>query len=164
MKFQKGNTLGKLGGRPKGIPFSEEHRRKLSESHKGMSTWQGRKHSEESKIKMRETKARNREPDYELKSSVNHLLRTSSEYRNWQKQVFSRDLFTCVFCKTKGGWNKELKKRIEIDADHISSWCDFPELRFDVSNGRTLCKPCHRKTDSYGRKKLRFDIDLSLCV
>lgn len=26
----------------------------------------------------------------------------------------------------------------------------FPDLRHDLSNGLTLCNPCHRKTDTYG--------------
>lgn len=29
----------------------------------------------------------------------------------------------------------------------------FPELRFELTNGRTLCKLCHMKTDTWGRHK-----------
>jgi 5-methylcytosine-specific restriction endonuclease McrA len=37
-----------------------------------------------------------------------------------------------------------------LQADHIKPFAHHPELRFDVNNGRTLCVPCHRKTDTYG--------------
>ena len=56
--------------------------------------------------------------------------------------VFRRDNFTCVLCnKSKSG---------QLEADHIKPWCDFPELRFDIDNGRTLCRDCHKTTDTYG--------------
>lgn len=34
---------------------------------------------------------------------------------------------------------------------HKLHWAHFPELRFDVSNGVTLCKPCHRFIHWAGR-------------
>jgi 5-methylcytosine-specific restriction endonuclease McrA len=33
-----------------------------------------------------------------------------------------------------------------LEADHIKPWAYFPSLRFELSNGRTLCRPCHDKT------------------
>lgn len=59
------------------------------------------------------------------------------EYKQWRLSVFQRDRFTCVFCgKSKG----------DLNADHIKPWAFFPDLRYDLSNGRTLCVPCHKTT------------------
>ena len=62
---------------------------------------------------------------------------STAAYRNWRKAVFERDDYTCQHCKTRGG---------NLEADHIKPWAYFPKLRYVVSNGRTLCLSCHRKT------------------
>ena len=67
-------------------------------------------------------------------------LRNSHEYRVWRKSVFQRDGFKCVECGSKKG---------PFNADHIKPFAYFPELRFSVENGRTLCEPCHRLTPTY---------------
>lgn len=74
---------------------------------------------------------------------INAIIRGSLEYRLWHKAVFERDKFTCVWCGAKGSWNKKTKSRIIIHADHIKPFSLFPELRFAIDNGRTLCKSCH---------------------
>lgn len=58
-------------------------------------------------------------------------------YKEWRRLVFERDGFKCVECKTQEG---------RLNADHILPWAAFPEIRYDVNNGRTLCEKCHRKT------------------
>lgn len=65
-------------------------------------------------------------------------------YLDWQKAVFKRDGWNCQSCGKHGG---------VLHADHIKSWVDHPELRYELSNGRALCPPCHRKTPTYGRKR-----------
>lgn len=71
-------------------------------------------------------------------------IRTSTEYKEWRKKVFARDSYTCQICGQKG---------CRLHADHIKQFAFYPSLRLSVSNGRTLCEPCHRKTDTYSRKK-----------
>ena len=72
---------------------------------------------------------------------INHAIRTSAEYKAWRKSVFERDNYICQHCSQRGG---------ELQADHIKPFSTHPELRFEMSNGRTLCKPCHLKTDTWG--------------
>ena len=77
---------------------------------------------------------------------INEKIRKSSEYKLWRQSVFIRDNFTCVWCKKVGG---------DINADHIKPFCDYPELRFAIDNGRTLCVRCHKSTDNYAGKGLK---------
>jgi 5-methylcytosine-specific restriction endonuclease McrA len=73
-------------------------------------------------------------------TSINKIIRGSRKYSDWRKSVFQRDNYTCVFCGVVGGY---------LEADHIKPFAYFVEHRFDIDNGRTLCKPCHSKTDTY---------------
>lgn len=73
-------------------------------------------------------------------------LRSSAEYKLWRASVFERDRFTCQKCRKSG---------VYLEAHHIKSWAKFPKSRFRISNGQTLCRLCHSKTDNYkGRAKL----------
>ena len=59
------------------------------------------------------------------------------EYKQWRLAVFERDDYTCQFCHKRGG---------TLEADHIMPWSTHEHLRYEVSNGRTLCQKCHRTT------------------
>lgn len=80
-------------------------------------------------------------------TSENMIIRSRSDYKEWRKKVFERDNYTCVWCGVKSGNGKA----IILHADHIKSFAYHPELRFEISNGRTLCKECHKKTDTWKR-------------
>jgi len=75
----------------------------------------------------------------------NHKIRNSVEMRLWREAVFKRDNYTCIWCGARNGNGK----RNVLNADHIKPFAQYPELRFAIDNGRTLCVPCHKTTESY---------------
>ncbi len=62
----------------------------------------------------------------------------------WRNKVFERDNYTCVLCG---------KTKCYLEADHIKPYSKYPDLRLVLSNGRTLCLDCHKKTPTYGNRK-----------
>lgn len=54
----------------------------------------------------------------------------------WRKDVFARDNYKCQDCGDKRGGN--------LNAHHLFLWRDFPEVRYEVWNGITLCEDCHK--------------------
>lgn len=78
------------------------------------------------------------------KTSDMKLLRESTAYKEWRLAVYNRDGFKCVGCGDNRGGN--------LEAHHILSFTGYPKMRFDVSNGATLCKKCH----AYMHPNLKF--------
>ena len=73
------------------------------------------------------------------------LERARLPFKRWRKAVFHKDNYTCQKCGDSNGGN--------LEAHHIKSFALYPKLRYDVSNGLTLCKKCHKETDNYGYTK-----------
>jgi 5-methylcytosine-specific restriction endonuclease McrA len=68
------------------------------------------------------------------KTSVNkEAWRSRREYKLWRKYILLRDNGVCRMC---GSSNKLVAHHI-IEAEFV------PDLKFDISNGITLCKKCH---------------------
>lgn len=134
-----------------GKKFSISHRKKLSKYFKQhpISYWKGKKrpnlHTLEHKLKLRESMRGQNNPNWKGgKTPILKVLRTTSEYKLWRKAVFERDNYSCIWCKSNISGI--------LEADHIKPFALFPELRFAIDNGRTLCKSCHRTTETYGNK------------
>jgi len=120
----------------KGKHHSKEVGKRISEKQMGRIPWNKGKEYQQMKGKNHHNWKGGITP-------INEKIRRSIEYKLWRKAVLEMDNYTCRFCG-KGGY---------LEADHIKSFSDYPELRFVIDNGRTLCKNCHSKTDTYGGKK-----------
>ena len=71
----------------------------------------------------------------------------NADYRKWRDEIFKRDNYTCVWCGSRNGNGKT----VYLQADHIKQWALYPDLRLELSNGRTLCIECHKKTVTWRR-------------
>jgi 5-methylcytosine-specific restriction endonuclease McrA len=85
---------------------------------------------------VRRSEAEERRKTY-TKHQLDRLARYSPEAKEWRVAIFERDNYTCGSCGERGGY---------LEADHIKPWAYFPDLRFELSNGRTLCRSCHGLT------------------
>ena len=161
--FQKGHKIGVGNKFMLGKKFSLEQRKKLSIAHKGLNTWmRGKKLSKEWRENIGKASL-GRPVSYETRKKLsewqngdkskfwkggitkkNLHIRNSIEYKLWRESVFKRDNYLCIWGGKEHG-NK-------LQADHIKPFSFFPELRFAIDNGRTLCVDCHKTTDTYGSK------------
>jgi hypothetical protein len=62
--------------------------------------------------------------------------RCHTNYINWRRFVFERDGYSCAVC---GG------AKPRINAHHILEWSKYPDKRYDVDNGVTLCTKHHQE-------------------
>ena len=91
-----------------------------------------------------------------LKPTIDRDIRESkegrrcSEYKLWRSTVFERDNYTCQICNCRG---------TRLNAHHIKNYAHYPELRYDVSNGVTLCEACHKLVHKIKRGELHLGLD-----
>lgn len=163
MKNRKENmsleTTLKMRSAKLGKKLSKEHKNKISIANLGKHF---DKHTEEAKEKNRIAHLGKRawnkgipNPNFRGAKNprwkgditpINLSIRHSPKYKQWRESVFKRDNYTCVIGGKKHG--------SKLNADHIKSFADFPILRFEILNGRTLCVVCHRKTPNFGNRKI----------
>lgn len=87
-------------------------------------------------------------------------IRETYKYRQWRTNIFKRDDYICSQCGVRGGllqvdhFPKQFVTIInEFNIKNIEESLNCIEL-WDEHNGRTLCLKCHRKTDTWGRRKV----------
>jgi hypothetical protein len=74
------------------------------------------------------------------KSKEYKCIRNSAAFREWRNAIFNRDDYTCQQC----GARSKAGQPITIYPHHIKSFTYYPELRFDINNGLTVCGECHK--------------------
>jgi 5-methylcytosine-specific restriction endonuclease McrA len=67
-------------------------------------------------------------------------------YADFRKSVLKRDKRKCMMpgCGSK----------TRLNVHHIKKWASAHSLRYDISNGITLCKKCH---DSIKGKEIHYE-------
>jgi len=113
---------------------------------------QGRTLSETTRAKIRQTKLRNgsvpRGPKhYKWKGGRPWVRFRDPLYQLWRSKVLERDQYRCQNC----GRNCQRHER-GLAAHHVKSYADHPELRYEMSNGVTLCGDCHMALHGRARK------------
>lgn len=76
------------------------------------------------------------ENSWNWRGGVENDERHSYEYRKWRKDIYERDNFTCQCCGKTINDSK-------LNAHHILNFSEYEELRYENSNGITLCDECH---------------------
>jgi len=130
----------------KGLKHSKEWKKRQSKMVGGTNNpFYGKKHSEE--IKKRLSQIFSGKNNHFWKggiSPINKKLRRSLKFRKWREAVFKRDNYICRIC----GFSSGNGKHIDLHPHHVKFFSNFPNLRFDINNGITLCKNCHQKLHS----------------
>lgn len=157
-------SRNKMSQTRKGKKLSDEHKLNISIGLLKNPPMKGKKHTEEARKKITAAQIGKPRPNQRGEKSrfwkggitkENKIKRQSVEFRNWRKIVFERDDFTCQACAKRGG---------DLHPDHVLPLSIYPELAFDVLNGRTLCVPCHKQTDTYGYRSKVFEPEMTYLI
>lgn len=119
-----------------GMKFSEKHKENLRKAKMGErnNNW-NKKPSIKTRKKL--SKSHKGEKGSNWKGGItskNKEIRNSIEFRLWREAIFIKDNWICQRCKISGG---------HLHPHHIFNFASYFDLRFDISNGITLCKKCH---------------------
>lgn len=131
--------------------FTDEVKLKMSVARKGVSAWNKGLTKE---IDVRVDYERPTKFKSQGKCSFKELIRKTYQYKKWVNDVFIRDNYICQECDKRGG-NLEVHHikpiSLIIEENKITNLEDAFKCKelFNLENGQTLCKKCHKKTDTY---------------
>ncbi len=137
-----------IGDSQRGIPISQEHREKIRLGKLGVCPSAEHKAAAAAGRLVSTYRTPQGSQHWNYRGGpIEYFGSGSSILKEWRRQVFERDNWTCQLCGTRAGG--------ELNADHIvPKWADL-RLVFAVSNGRTLCRSCHTQTETFGWKAPR---------
>lgn len=159
--FRKGQipwNEGKQGYSIKGWCWSIQARMRLSKDRKGRIPWNKGKQGlqtpwNKGKTALDDSRIISAEQHYNWQGGIvplTELIRKSVIYKLWRQAIFHKDNWTCQECGKRAG---------HIEAHHLKPFSQLLEenniislgqaLRteelWDINNGITLCKACHKK-------------------
>ncbi len=135
----------KMSKSHKGKHFSKEHRQKISNALKGIirneefrkkmsNVLKGKHISKETEFKPKEFHWNWQGGITKKNKVIRDKDRNSKKYKLWKQEVLQRDNSSCCICGSKDN----------LDTHHIKSFYKYPELRYNIDNGKILCFECHR--------------------
>jgi hypothetical protein len=171
----------------KGEVMPQEQRDKISKAHKGKpapnrSYWLGKKRSPETIEKFRlaklgthrteETKKKISETNKRIgkrplvgkkenhprwikdrsKLQIREKKHLDTKYRYWMFQVKTRDKWKCRISNSDCGGR--------LESHHILNWIEYPELRYEINNGITLCHAHHPRGRANEKRMVSYFVEL----
>lgn len=157
--FHKGHKLGV--GR-KGVIYSEESKKKKSESQKiYMANPENRKRIS---LSLKGRYKGEKSPSWKGGPNLlEKIIRRSGKNKQWKASCLTRDNWTCRTCGIQGGRLevhhtipfKQILEDNQIFDREQALKCN---LLWDIDNGITLCTPCHRRTEQYLKSSKRREM------
>ena len=69
----------------------------------------------------------------------------TAKHKAWKEKVLRRAGYLCEECRRYGRLGRDGLPVRATTAHHIKHRDEYPELQYDLSNGRALCENCHNK-------------------
>lgn len=122
-------------------PFTEEHKRKISEGGKMSRPWMRGENN----------------PHWKGGASeLSKRIKNSFKYKKWRETIFQRDNWTCQNCGRRGGiiLHPHHKRSFAsiLGENNIKTLEDALNCKvlWNINEGVTLCRNCHKETNTYG--------------